>query len=247
MSVIPFEFQSHAVRTVVSESTGEVLFVGKDVAVVLGYKNHNKAMQDHCKGVQIRYPLQTAGGKQELRVLTEADVLRLIICSHMPAAVEFERWVFEEVLPSIRKTGSYSVAKVEPVRLPTPIDTEQQMLALKRVLGDAELKAMSPIVWQQLSDAVQNQALAFLGVAQKTDVEPVYPLDVMELARRAGISVPSNLASSLGRFVKKRCQAVEVARVVNGAVRICHAYLDHNSATEAIRDYMFTRETGDNE
>lgn len=246
MSVIPFEFQSHAVRTVASES-GEVLFVGKDVAAALGYTNPSKALQDHCKGITKRYPLHTAGGIQEFRVLTEADVMRLIVSSKLPAAVEFERWVFEEVLPSIRKTGSYSATKVEPVRLPTPIDTEQQMLALKRVLGDAELKAMAPIVWQQLSDAVQNQALAFLGVAQKADVEPVYPLDVMELARRAGISVPSNLASSLGRFVKKRCQAVEVARVVNGAVRICHAYLDHASATEAIRDYMFTRETGDNE
>ena len=76
-SISIIAFDSHAVRTVTDDVTGEPLFVGKDVCAVLGYNNHNKAMQDHCKGVTVRYPLQTAGGAQELRVLTEPDVLRL--------------------------------------------------------------------------------------------------------------------------------------------------------------------------
>ena len=64
-----FKFQdSVEVRTVTDEQ-GEVLFVGKDVCKALGYSNHNDAMNDHCKGVAKRYPLQTAGGKQEVRVL----------------------------------------------------------------------------------------------------------------------------------------------------------------------------------
>ena len=103
-----FNFDSYAVRTVTDDATGEPLFVGKDVCAVLEYKDHNKAMQDHCKGVTNRYPLQTAGGVQELRVLTEPDVLRLIVSSTLPAAERFEKWVFEEVLPSIRKTGGYT-------------------------------------------------------------------------------------------------------------------------------------------
>ena len=107
-SISIFAFDSHAVRTVTDDATGEPLFVGKDVCAVLGYNNHNKAMQDHCKGVTVRYPLQTAGGVQELRVLTEPDVLRLIVSSTLPEAERFEKWVFEEVLPSIRKTGGYT-------------------------------------------------------------------------------------------------------------------------------------------
>lgn len=103
-SISIFAFASHAVRTVTDDATGEPLFVGKDVCAVLGYNNHNKAMQDHCKGVTVRYPLQTAGGVQELRVLTEPDVLRLIVSSTLPEAERFDKWVFEEVLPSIRKT-----------------------------------------------------------------------------------------------------------------------------------------------
>ena len=70
-----FNFDSQSVRTVTDDVTGEPLFVGKDVCAVLGYRNHNDAMNDHCKGVAKRHPLQTAGGRQELRVLTEADVL----------------------------------------------------------------------------------------------------------------------------------------------------------------------------
>ena len=108
-----FNFDSQAVRTVTDDATGEPLFVGKDVCAVLGYNNHNKAMQDHCKGVTNRYPLQTAGGVQELRVLTEPDVLRLIVSSTLPAAERFEKWVFEEVLPTLRKTGQYTAPKAK--------------------------------------------------------------------------------------------------------------------------------------
>jgi prophage antirepressor-like protein len=110
MQVQVFNFDNHAIRTVKTES-GETLFVGKDVCDVLKYTNQSKAMNDHCKGVTRRYPLQTAGGVQEMRVLTEPDLYRLIIGSTLPAAQKFEAWVFEEVLPTIRKTGKYEVVK----------------------------------------------------------------------------------------------------------------------------------------
>jgi len=113
--VSKFQFESYSVRVVVGDNC-EPLFVGKDLCDALGYTNHNKAMQDHCKGVTKRYPLQTPGGKQEVRVLTEADMFRLIVNSTLPAAERFEGWVFEEVLPAIRKTGSYTApgASVTP-------------------------------------------------------------------------------------------------------------------------------------
>jgi len=107
-NLIPFDFNSIPVR-VVTDEHGEPLFVGKDVCAALGFTNPNKAMNDHCKGVTIRYPLKTAGGHQEFRVLIESDVLRLIINCKLPAAVEFERLVFEEILPSIRRTGKYDI------------------------------------------------------------------------------------------------------------------------------------------
>lgn len=94
-----------SVRTI--EQDGKVLFCGRDVASALGYTNPNKTLADHCKGVPIRYPLQTPGGMQEIRFITEGDVYRLITHSRLPAAEQFERWVFDEVLPAIRCNGYY--------------------------------------------------------------------------------------------------------------------------------------------
>lgn len=91
------------------EQNGKVLFCGKDIAAALGYTNTNKALADHCKGVPVRYPLQTPGGIQEFRFIPEGDVYRLITHSRLPAAEQFERWVFDEVLPTIRRTGGYTM------------------------------------------------------------------------------------------------------------------------------------------
>ena len=96
-----------SIRTM--EQDGRVLFCGRDIAAALGYANTKDALAKHCKGVAIRYPLQTPGGIQEVRFITEGDVYRLITHSHLPAAEQFERWVFDEVLPTIRRTGGYTM------------------------------------------------------------------------------------------------------------------------------------------
>ena len=95
------------IRTI--EQEGRVYFCGRDVATALGYANPNKAIQDHCKGVPFRYPLDTAGGMQQVRFITEGDLYRLIMSSKLPAAQQFEAWVVDEVLPTIRRHGMYAV------------------------------------------------------------------------------------------------------------------------------------------
>ena len=143
-AITPFQFESQNVR-VVTDELGEPLFVGKDVCVALGYANHNDAISKHCKGVAKRYPLQTAGGTQEVRVLSESDVLRLIVSSQLPAAQAFERWVFEEVLPSIRKTGAY-VPPQQKARLPQAQPVRDLLLigkAMCKIKGVNEALAMA--------------------------------------------------------------------------------------------------------
>ncbi len=142
-SIIPFSFAHNQVRVIVSEE-GESLFVGKDVCTTLGYTNPNKAMIDHCKGITKRYPIQTAGGTQQIRVLTESDVLRLIISSKLPAAQAFERWVFEEVLPSIRKTGSYAM------QVPS-VPGDLYARALKAEKDEAASMALASVAGKALS------------------------------------------------------------------------------------------------
>ena len=95
------------IRTV--EHDGIVLFCGRDVATALGDANTKDALARHCKGVVKHYPLQTPGGIQHARFITEGDLYRLIVSSKLPTAARFESWVFDEVLPSIRRHGVYAI------------------------------------------------------------------------------------------------------------------------------------------
>lgn len=106
-NITPYKFEDASVRAL--EIDGEPWFVGKDVAAILGYANETDALNTHCRGVAKRYPIPDALGRsQETRLISEPDMLRLVVNSTLPSAERFERWVFEEVLPSIRKTGSYT-------------------------------------------------------------------------------------------------------------------------------------------
>lgn len=95
------------VRTL--EENGSVLFGGTDVAKALGYSNPSKAVNDHCRCLTKRYvPHPQAADKHlEMIFIPEGDVYRLIVRSKLPTAERFERWVFDEVLPAIRKNGGY--------------------------------------------------------------------------------------------------------------------------------------------
>lgn len=94
------------IRTV--EINGELWFVGVDVAKILGYKNQTDAISRHCKpkGI-VKHDIPTKGGLQNLVLISEPNVFRLIVKSKLESAELFEEWLFEEVLPSIRKKGFY--------------------------------------------------------------------------------------------------------------------------------------------
>lgn len=82
-------------------------FVANDIAKALGYKNPSDATNKHCKRAIMTWGSDSLGRQQEFKVIPEGDVYRLITRSKLPSAEEFEMWVFEIVLPQIRKTGGY--------------------------------------------------------------------------------------------------------------------------------------------
>ena len=88
------------------KENNKVLFCGSDITKALGYGNASAALNRHCKGITKRDTL-TNGGIQALLFITEGDVYRLIAHSRLPSAERFESWIFDEVLPTIRKTGGY--------------------------------------------------------------------------------------------------------------------------------------------
>lgn len=95
------------VRTI--EEDGKILFVATDIAKALGYTNPNKAIGDHCRWVtkrEVPHP-QSKTKTMEVNVIPEGDIYRLVANSELPNAEKFESWVFDEVIPSIRKNGGY--------------------------------------------------------------------------------------------------------------------------------------------
>ena len=100
-----FSNEEFQVRTV--EIDGKLYFVGLDVAKALGYSNPSKAVIQHCKGIT-KTGIPSGGGIQETNCITEGDLYRLITKSELPSAERFESWVFDDVIPAIRKTGSYN-------------------------------------------------------------------------------------------------------------------------------------------
>lgn len=111
-NMIPFSFESREIRVVLIDN--QPMFSARDVALALWYSNPSEAYKDHCKYLkllsysellELNWVNPNPRGEY---VMPESDVYRLIVKSNKPEAERFERWVFEDVLPSIRKTGEYS-------------------------------------------------------------------------------------------------------------------------------------------
>lgn len=109
-NVIPFQFETTEIRVVRNEN-GEPMFVAKDVCDVLEIGNSRMALQrldDDQKGVS---SIDTLGGFQSTSIVTESGLYTLVFGSRKPQAKRFTRWVTETVLPTLRKTGTYTVGQ----------------------------------------------------------------------------------------------------------------------------------------
>jgi prophage antirepressor-like protein len=126
MNLIPFDFHGADVR-VITDEQGEFWFMAKDVADLLDYVDTDQAIRTHCKGAQT-CPVEITGQVRYVKVIPERDVYRLVMRSRLPAAEAFEEWVVGDVLPSLRKTGTYQ-------RRMTPAE---QALAQAQLMVDME-------------------------------------------------------------------------------------------------------------
>jgi len=135
MNIVPFAYGMEVVRT--AGTPDAPLFAGKDVCQCLGIQNYNDALRSlegDEKGVGITDPLSTEpgnrlaekvsvvidtpGGPQQMTFVTEPGLFRLIFKSRKEEAVKFQKWVCGEVLPALRRTGSYALAPLNPPAMP---------------------------------------------------------------------------------------------------------------------------------
>lgn len=144
---------------------GKEWFPAIKVAEILGYTNPHKAVRDHTKekGVTIRSVL-SKGGKQNKKFIDEGNLYRLITRSKLPQADEFEEWVFEEVLPQLRRTGTYSVN-------PT----------IQELANNPELIKMLVEQIARLNDSTTNQSEDLAYLKQAVTGEYVTPQDILAI------------------------------------------------------------------
>lgn len=133
-----------------TEIDGKPYFVANDVARALGYKRPADAVTAHCKG-SVKHRYLTDGGEQELKVIPEGDIYRLTVRSKLPSAEKFERWVFDEVIPSIHQYGAYMTEQTIEKALASPdfliqLATKLKDEQTKRKEAESEIRMKDQII-----------------------------------------------------------------------------------------------------
>ncbi|WP_395391611.1 BRO family protein [Novosphingobium sp. BL-8A] len=178
-AIMKLSFEGSEIRSVIIDA--EPGFVGKDVCRRLGYLDPTNAMKQHCKGVVKRHPIQTAGGIQKARILFMPDVLRLIASSNLPEAERMERWMFEEVLPTVIRTGSYASEGTVTSFAPA---AKLTLGGIVKRVTHAEMEAMFgqmlPALVEPMLERMVGERLMSSG--RRKLVEGVSALEVAEMA-----------------------------------------------------------------
>ena len=190
--IIPFEFESHALR-VNLDAAGQPWFVAADVCAALDLPDTHKAiarLDDDEKG---RNSIPTPGGQQDMSVVNESGLYNLVLGSRKPEAKRFKRWITHEVLPSIRKTGTYTSA-MSVAALPSPTQDRVSSLLL---IGEAVAKV--PGVKHGIAMAAtltcifENTGLSMetMRRALPANDEPIAAMNPTKLGQQLGMAARS--------------------------------------------------------
>ena len=167
------------------EEGGRVLFCGTDVARALGYAKPNNAMNAHCKGDALfRGTIDNIGREQQARFITEGDVLRLIVSSKLPQAQAYERWVFDEVLPSIHKTGGYLAAK--------PDETPEEIMARALLVANDTMARQRERIEGLAAENAELRPKALFADAVAASDGTCLVGELAKMARQNGVDIGQN-------------------------------------------------------
>jgi prophage antirepressor-like protein len=188
-SLFPLHYEGRQIRTYVDED-GMAWWVAQDVGNVLGLANVHTSLEGFPQDEKGMHTTYTPGGLQQLITLNEPGLYRLIFHSRKPEAEALKRWVFHDVLPSLRRTGQYTV----PGRLPAPerpqrehAEVSTHLLAIWKVMREAEEPLANREIAQRAGVALRTARahtlyLRHLGLLDQYDI---YPRHLFRLASRA--------------------------------------------------------------
>lgn len=156
---LSFSLEDFQLRAFIED--GEPKFVATDVASALGYqsaKDMTRLLDDDEKG---RHIVPTLGGQQEVLVITEAGLYSAILKSRRPEAKRFKRWVTHDVLPSIRKTGGYSMKKQVPFdrQIARCQSLVLQIVRCEDVFGRQALVQLAKVAYAEIGQQLPDVSL----------------------------------------------------------------------------------------
>lgn len=195
-TLIPFHYGDAPVRTV--RIDGDPWFVLSDLCSVLNLTTPAKVVSRLEDGMSSTHPIPDSLGRiQHMTIVNESGMYRVVLRSDKPEALAFQAWITDEVLPSIRRTGSYSLPGVTPTTT-TSFETQARVLdILKNIIAKDYLEAKARIVAARaMGDTPEIEASA----------RPLYVQDYM---REQGVSSDSikSYAPTFGKYVKKAYKA----------------------------------------
>ena len=205
------------VRTIVID--GEPWFVGNDCAKALGYKNLyngvNKNVDDEDRRVS---PVESASGIQQTTIINESGLYSLIFGSKLDSAKKFKRWVTSEVLPSLRKTGTYGAPKTIPQQIQLlaqgNVELNQRVDTLTERMDKIEMDLpVLPLEADQITEAVRRKGVSSMGGKQSAAYQN------RGLRQKVYNNIYSNLKYNFAvRSYKaiKRSQCSRAIEIVNG-------------------------------
>ena len=179
---------------------GKQYFMASDVAKALGYVRPNDAVSQHCRAT-VKHSIPISGKEQEVNFIPEGDVYRLIIRSKLPKAEEFERWVFDEVLPTIRKQGYYTADNNKND------ETKAKLLRAEAMVINAKNRAFNTIM-----KSIDNKQLSPIAVQVfgLKGLESVFGVEVGNLLPK---TEKTYSATEVGNMLG--ISAVKVGRLAN--------------------------------
>ncbi|PTJ81262.1 phage repressor protein [Mammaliicoccus sciuri] len=162
---------------------GKEWFPAIKVAEILGYSNPRKAVRDHTKerGVTIRSVIDSLGRNQDKKFIDEGNLYRLITKSKLPQAEQFEEWVFDDVLPALRKTGSYQIKPLttsEQIQLIAQGNTEldERVTAIEESypIMHGQAKHIQQLVARKVAEIVRNKFNGYYKETSKKLFAEIY-------------------------------------------------------------------------
>lgn len=217
------------------EEGDKIFFCGADVAKALGYTNSSKALTDHCRCVTKRYiPHPQAPDKEiEMSFIPEGDVYRLITHSKLPTAEKFESWVFDEVLPTIRKHGAYLTPEALERAMNDPDFTIGLLTALKneregRQIAETKVSMLSAEVLTWADRKVLNAIMRkYSSQVYNADFAKGWNAFYKELLYKHEINLKSRATQRMNRTGKKLSYLdtladAELPDAISTAVAMCH-------------------------